>query len=458
MTTQTFEEAIAEYIERCKDSIGDERDEYRPPGPGTPFPWPEPPYTEGFETAVRFDSRTIRNYALSSGDDNPLFTDPEYGKETRYGSQIVPNAALLLVRGAGGQGPNRPQGYPVGDFFSGLAWEFYDVLRVGTSRIRSTKKTSEFFEKMGSRGQLLFLIAENNYWDAHSDLIAKCYGTLILVPMEAMGGGRAMPIERVGEKLMYERGASQYNQEQVDEYVAMMEGVKRRGANTLYWEDVQVGEQFGPLMVPPFTLQDQIAPGIVGSQLGGPRQYEDGEDLTNEGIEFEGTYHANRKRVGGAGVHPITRWPWGSRNEHPDALTAPYRGQPLPFDAGARRTQCAGKLITDWMGDDGFIRRFQCALRKPLYYSDATFYRAEVIKKFKEVQVGDDLQGGVPGKAEYNAVGIKLEGTNQLGEIQMQGTVAVYLPSRENGPVELPIPHLATPPYVPYETFYRDWY
>ena len=460
MATQTFEEAMVEYIERCKESVGAERDEYRPPGPGTPFPWPEPPYTEGFEAAIRFDSRTIRNYALSSGDDNPLFIDSEYGKKTRYGCQIVPNPALILVRGAGGQGPNRPQGYPVGDFFSGLAWEFYDVLRVGTARIKSTKKTSEFFEKTGSRGQLLFLIAENNYWDSHADLIAKCYGTLILVPMEAMGGSRAMPVERLGEKLMYERSASEYNREQVDEYVSKMETPTRRGARTVYWEDVEVGDKLGPLVHPPFSLLDQISSGVVAGQTQGPRQYIEGEDLTHEGLDFEGAYHRHKKRFGAneSGTHPVTRWPWGPRDEHADALTAPFRGQPLPFDAGVRRTQAANRLITDWMGDNGFIRRFQCALRKPLYYGDTTFYTAEVVKKFKETQVGDKEQGGVPGKAEYHVVGIRLEGKNQVGETQMQGTVAVYLPSREGGAVELPIPHEGNPPYVPYETFYRDWY
>ena len=115
-------------------------------------------------------------------------------------------------------------------------------------------------------------------------------------------------------------------------------------------------------------------------------------------------------------------------------------------------------MLTDWMGDDGFIRRYQTALRKPLYYGDTTIYTGEVVRKFKEVQEGNAEPGGQPGKAEYNVVGIKLQGSNQLEEIQMQGTAAIYLPSRETGPVKLPVPHPGNPPYVPYETFYRDWY
>ena len=59
---------------------------------------------------------------------------------------------------------------------------------------------------------------------------------------------------------------------------------------------------------------------------------------------------------------------------------------------------------------------------------------------------------------KLTTVGIKLEGTNQVGQTQAQGAVTVYLPSRQHGPVQLPIPHPANPPYVPYEKFYRDWY
>ena len=209
---------------------------------------------------------------------------------------------------------------------------------------------------------------------------------------------------------------------------------------------------------PPFTLLDQISGGIVSDSTQGPRQYEEGEDLTYDGLHFEGVFHRNRKRIGGAGTHPITRWPWGPRDEHPDAVTAPFRGQPLPFDSGVRRTQAANRLFTDWMGDDGFIRRYQTALRKPLYYGDTTIYTAEVVKKFKELQEGEDAPGGIPGKAQYHVIGMNLQGSNQLGEIQMQGTAALYLPSRENGPVKLPVPHKSSPPYVPYETFYRDWF
>ena len=43
----------------------------------------------------------------------------------------------------------------------------------------------------------------------------------------------------------------------------------------------------------------------------------------------------------------------------------------------------------------------------------------------------------------------------ELGE---GGTATVYLPSREGGPVQLPVPHPSNPPFVDYETFRKDWY
>ena len=217
-----------------------------------------------------------------------------------------------------------------------------------------------------------------------------------------------------------------------DAVLKAMENAEAR-PNVLYWEDVEIGDSLGKLAVPPFSLQDQITGSSARSILTG-RYGTSGDELA-----FEPVYHHNREGRGGYGrgfAHPITRWPHGPGDEHADALMAAYRGQPGPFDGGQHRSQIPYQLISNWMGDDGFVRRYQCAV----------------------AQEGDTEPGGTPGKADYHAVGIRLEGTNQVGEVQMQGTISVYLPSREGGPVQLPVPHSGTPPYVPYDTFYRDWF
>ncbi len=444
-TTQTFEEAVAEFIAKSKELIDIESDENLPPIPPSPYDQSGPPY----EYSQRLTPNFVTRYALSIGDDNPLFVDPEYGNSTRYGSQLAPGPVMALIRYPSVHGVVRAGGYPLANFISGAAWEFYDVVRAG-SKFRSSKVTKEIFEKPGSRGNLVFMISDNRYWDYHGDLIGKCYGTQIYVPIETMGSTRSMPVERLGEHMMYERKASQYNKEIVEEVRSQVEGQKRRGAQTLYWEDVEEGEKIGPVVFTPWTLLDQICYHSLGyASVSGPMA--PGNELA-----FEPVYRLLKQTQRGH-VHPITRWR-GPGNEHEDALTAAYRGQPGPFDFGVQRTQMCEQLMSNWMGDNGFIRRLQIALRKPVYYGDITTYTGEVVKKFKEVQGGEKGEGAVPGKQDYYAMGVKYQGLNQVGEAQVIGTATVYLPSREAGPVQLPIPHPARPPFVNYETFYRDWY
>ena len=446
-TQETFDEAIAEFIEQSKEQIDEEVMENLPPAPPSPYDQSGPPY----EAALRLDERTIRNYTLTIGDDNPLYTDPGYGKRTRYGCQIAPCPILSLIRYPSAHGAKRPQGYPLANFISGTAWEFYDVIRVG-SKFRSSKVTKEVLERDGSQGKLVFLISEVYYQDFHGDVPAKCYGTQIMVPQRAMGTTRAVPREDLGKHMMYERKASQYTPEQIEEYVTQIEGLPRRGAEPLYWEDVEVGDKLGPFVIPPWTLQDQVSRHFMDYCTKAP------ENLPGDELAFEPSYRFFKERGEWTRVHPVTHWPWTPGSEHEDALLAIYRGLPGPFDFGVQRAQIPQRLLSDWMGDNGFLRRLYIAFRKPVFYGDVTIYSGEVVKKFKEVQEGEDAPGAVPGKAQYYAVGISINGTSQVGESQAPGTATVYLPSREDGPVKLPVPHLARPPFVSYETYRKDWY
>ncbi|PZC49380.1 MAG: N-terminal half of MaoC dehydratase [Chloroflexi bacterium] len=446
-TSQTFEEAVQEFLEKTREQIDIESLENMPP----PLP---SPYEQGgphYESAFKFDSKTISGYALTIGDNNPLYTDPEYGKKTRYGAQIAPGNALALVRYPAVHGARREGGYPVANFFSGTAWEFFDVVRVG-SRFRSSKKTKEIVEKVGSRGTLYFLVTELMYWDYHGDLPAKCYGTLTMVPQESMGATRTMDVDRLGENMLYERGTHEYSSGEINDVLKTLKEQPQRGAETLFWEDVEIGENLGTFALPPWSHQDHMAPGIISSCTTG------GEDGSGDAIAFEPAYK-NARKWNEMRHNPVTRWPWNSKGiEHDDALLAPYRGLPGPFDSGVQRVQIPQKLLRNWMGDDGFIRRMYTGMRRPVFYADAGLYTGEVVKKFTEEQIGDNEPGGAPGKAKYYAVGIRITGSNQVGESQLIGTATIYLPSKEGGPVQLPVPHQGKPPYVPYNTFYKDWY
>ncbi|MBI2862140.1 MAG: MaoC family dehydratase N-terminal domain-containing protein [Chloroflexi bacterium] len=441
MQEETFEQAVTEFIEKSKGMIGGKPTEGLPLAPPAPYDRSGPP----FVSPLFLDEEAIRRYSYSIGDTNPLFTDQQYAKHTRYGCLIAPCTVLGLIGTSVVHGPRRAQGYPVANMYAGSAFEFYDVVKVG-SRFRSSKVTTEVFERPGgARGRLIFLISEMLCWLFHGELLGKTNGTMIMIPRETMGTSRAMNVERLGEGMLYKRGDQGYSAEQVDELVEQLHVEYRRGSEPLYWEDVAVGDTLPAVAFPPYTLQDM-------------RQYY-AMNRMRFTPAFEPAYREAKARPAEARTNPITGWPYSpAEDEHTDALLCQYRDLPGPFDAGHQRVQTVQRLLTRWMGDDGFVRKLYAAIRRPLYYGDSPIYSGEVATKYVAVERGEDGPGGVPGEARYGAVGVRIVGINQHGELHCPGTATVYLPSRELGPVQLPIPHSPRPPYVSVSVYSRDWY
>ena len=130
-------------------------------------------------------------------------------------------------------------------------------------------------------------------------------------------------------------------------------------------------------------------------------------------------------------MNTLTGWPYEAIvMEHYDWNLCKSRGLPAPFDVGCFRACAASHLLSNWMGDDGFIRRVYVQFRKPNFYGDTTFMDAEVVRTYRD-KVGDE---------EYGAVDLRIMGMNQIGETSAPGTATVYLPSAGE-PITLPIPH-----------------
>jgi hypothetical protein len=111
------------------------------------------------------------------------------------------------------------------------------------------------------------------------------------------------------------------------------------------------------------------------------------------------------------------------------------------------------------MGDHGFLRRMYIAFRRPVFYGDMTRYEATVTRKYTVTERGEAAPGGVTGEATYHSLTLEIRGKNQIDETPAPGFATVYLPSREHGPVQLPVPHPAEPPFVPFETHRRaTWF
>ena len=75
--------------------------------------------------------------------------------------------------------------------------------------------------------------------------------------------------------------------------------------------------------------------------------------------------------------------------------------------------------MTNWMGDDGFLKRLSGRCRKMIAFGDTTWIRGKVSGKSME---GNEA-----------LVECDLRGENQRGEVTTTGQAVVRLPSRSTG-------------------------
>ena len=92
------------------------------------------------------------------------------------------------------------------------------------------------------------------------------------------------------------------------------------------------------------------------------------------------------------------------------------RGLPAPMDEGPIRAAQPSQLMTDWIGDDGWLNKLSFQVRRPNYAGDTTTWKGKVIDK--HVKDGQHF------------VDCEVWGENQRGQISTKGNATVILPSR----------------------------
>jgi len=361
---------------------------------------------EPFELHWRF----LRDFAWGLSDDNPLFCDPAYAARTRWGCQLAIPTICASIRYPQSHLVIWDKPYPATNLVAGCKFEWFNVFRVG-DRLTSSLMIKDIQRKVGKTGPLIFVFTEGDMWNQHGDLIAKQSATQVQVEM-VKGAER-------GEKLVYEQEPYKYSDKEIKEIVDCYDAETKRGAKTLHWEDVKVGDKLPKMVRGPLTLGDMIM-FHVKSYPTGPVS----------GSFKNALKCARRVPPFSLRTNPSTNWPYEDMMwEHYDLRLARTRNMPLPFDFGAMRYEMAAVLLTNWMGDDGFLKRLDIQIRRPVFYGDTTWFSGEVVNKDKVTE------GGV----EYGAVDIKIDGVNQSGQTSTPGTATVYLPSpgRE---VQIPVP------------------
>jgi hypothetical protein len=91
-------------------------------------------------------------------------------------------------------------------------------------------------------------------------------------------------------------------------------------------------------------------------------------------------------------------------------------GVPAAFDYGLQRVAWAINLMTNWMGDDGFIKKQHTYLREVNLVGDTLWYIGKVTRKFEE--------------NNEHLVDCEFLANDQRGRTVVAGQSIIKLPSR----------------------------
>jgi acyl dehydratase len=376
---------------------------------GVPQPLPNVPHN------LEVSRDGLRHFANGYGDDNPLYCDPEYAKGTRWGGAINPPTFLYTMGDDASPRPVPAENKALlrGDPFAGLGsyqavmeFEWWQPLHLGDELKCLRSQVGVLDKKSDFGGRTAHVMHDFIYANQRGELHAIQRGTWV-------NAERHTSKERKKEHDVVEP----YTREQLAEIDAAYEAETRRGAVPRYFEDVQIGDIVDPKVKGPLTTTN-----IVVWHLGW------GMQLTPPG-NFAIEYRVRKKAPG---LYPPNglNIPDTVQRLHWEPARAQELGLPTSYDYGGLRETWLCHLVSDWMGDDAWLWKFECQHRRFNFIGDTSWLTGEVTDK-RQVETSQGLRSEVE---------LMLRCTNQRGVVTSPGKAVVLLPSREHGPVVLPKP------------------
>ncbi|MFP6747670.1 MAG: MaoC family dehydratase N-terminal domain-containing protein [Alphaproteobacteria bacterium] len=350
------------------------------------------------ETATR---DAIRHFAWGIGDDNPLWLDPEYGATSPSGTTVAPPCILYAVDST----IVAPKLAGVQWIYAGTEWTWYDHIRLNDTfkvEVMLTKqevKTGRRFAKWALQ------TGELDYVNQHGHLVAQAVGKCARTP-RGDGGKPKKDGENNGH------APHRYEPAELAEIEDQVLSEPRQGATPLYWEDIAVGDAIPAIIKGPLTITDIIAwysacqgalhyGGVHGDALRYRRRHDD--------------YHINTE----------TGAKDSAGRGHLEASTGRDVGMGGAYDVGPQRIAWAQHMLTNWIGDHGFLHKLAVDVLRPNMVGDTIWWLGTV--------VGKRQVGGA------NFVDLTVEAHNQVEALSAAGGAVVALPSRNEGAVPLPL-------------------
>ena len=329
----------------------------------------------------------VRHFCWGIGDDNPLFCDLAYGATTRWQSGLAPGCFLYSVDTT----VVAPKLRGIQWLYSGTDWQWFEPIRHRDSfTVRA--RLLDAVEKRGAKARAFIIqTGEVLYTNQHGRLVCRALGNTARTPRAKAEGG-----------LKYEpRETHRYSVEELEHLAHAIESEELRAAVPRYWQDLAVGTDIQPMLKGPLNITDMIC-----WYAGGGHSY-----------QAHRRAHMHRQRhPADAFINADTGAQDSAARGHTEGKMAREVGMPGGYDVGTQRISWLGQLLSNWMGDDGFVHKLSVSLRRPNIFGDVSWCRGRVVDKRVEEGV--------------HVVDLELAVINQLDETTATGTAVVALPSR----------------------------
>ena len=334
----------------------------------------------------------IRHYAHGIGDDNPLWCDPMYAEQTKYGTLVaLPSFLFTTSRIVSGYCGGLSG---VHAMWAGADWNWHKPV------LRNDAITTEAYLKDLVEHQTRFAgrafqqIYHVDFYNQHGDLVADADSWVFRTDRDEAR-------ER-GTKYTDVKGkVEQLSDEQLAEWGKLYENEQIRGSKPRYWEDVQEGEELPRMMKGPMTVT-----GFICYAQGWGGLY----------IRANKLAWKMQQAHPGLGIKNRFNIPDCPERVHWDEDFALEVGAPGAYDYGPERCSWLTHHATNWMGDDGFLRKASCQIRRHNPDGDVIFIDGKITRKFEE-----------DGK---HLVEIEQKAITHRDELSAQGTAIVELPSK----------------------------
>jgi hypothetical protein len=340
----------------------------------------ETPAKEFSFPAHRVASRELIEHMATAADyKNPLYRDESYARNTRWGGIIAPpfyyhcilhgggichltmppeegivvNESVLMVHESDFYQPIR-----VGDTFK--IWygptQIEDITRPRTDSMRQFKLT-RIISYINQRDEVVCSNTDNHFYT-------------VLPPASDVGIEKSFVMdsasEHTGKRELSYTQEYVYSEEDIAVIDRLYDAEERQGAQIRYWEDVNVGDELNPVVMGPLTTWDSAVA------------------MQGFGAACVTMNDLRKMQADTVIVDPVTNIPYQDIELHLTDRVANMVNSYSTTLLAPPICHFLARLITNWAGDDGFLRRFSWHKLANTPFGDTIFGSGKVTRKYVE--------------------------------------------------------------------------